>query len=248
MAGLAERLPMLVELRGANRGMVRASAADSEKDKNGACSSMLASDLRFFGVASYVLNRDVTSFRLQLSEAAEIRQRMFERFEVGEPVDASYVTMLSYKELFNALAAANMPLALSLARHMGGRHDLEKEYDHPFDYTMGYALRAFVLGDLEEMQKWSPRLWATCRETGMADFQGYAEVLDSMLSGDTAGANQGLSTVVKGHQRQTKGKGVFANTEDELLCVWGVGIANLARSRGLPVQGMPPWIPNELLL
>jgi hypothetical protein len=248
MAGLADRLPMLVELRGENRGIIRANAADREKDKGGSCSSMLALDLRFFGIADYVLKRDVKSFRLQLSEAAEIRKRMFERFEAGEPVDASYVTMLSYKELFNALAAANMPLARSLAGHMGGRHDLEKEHDHPFDYAMGYTLRAFVLDDFQEMRKCPPTLSATCRETNMSDFQGYVQVFEAMLSGDAASANQGLSAVVKGHQRQTKGKGVFANTEDEILCVWGVGMANLARSRGLSVEGVPPLIPNELLL
>ena len=248
MAGLAERLPMLVELRGENQGILRANAADREKDKSGSCSSMLALDLRFFAVAHYILKRDVTSFRLQLSEAAEIRQRMFERFEAGEGIDASYVTMLSYKELFSALAAANMPLARSLAAHMGGRHDLEKEYDHPFDYAMGYTLRAFVLNDFPEMRKWSQNLWATCHETGVSDFQGYAKVFEAMLSEDTASANQGLIAVVKGHQRQTKGKGVFVNTEDELLCVWGVGMANLARSRGLCVEGNQPLIPDELLL
>lgn len=248
MAGLADRLAMLVGIRGENRGIIRTNAADREKDKNGSCSSMLALDLRFFGVADYVLNRDVKSFQLQLSEAAEIRKRMFERFEAGEPVDVSYITMLAYKGLFNALAAANMPLARSLAQHMGGRHDLEKEHDHPFDYAMGYTLRAFVLDDFPEMQKWPVMLAAACRDTNMPDFQGYVQVFEAMLSGDTAGANRGLVAVVKGHQKQTKGKGVFVNTEDEILCVWGIGMANLARSRGLSVEGVPPLIPDELLL
>jgi hypothetical protein len=248
MTGLADRMPMLVELRGENRRVIRENAADHEKDKYGSCSSMLALDLRFFGVADYFLNRNVESFRSQLSEAAELRIRMFERYERGEPLDASYVTMLSYKELFNALAAANLPIAKSLAQHMGGRHEIEKQHDHPFDYAMGYTLRTFVLDDFEKMKKWTAALAAACRDTNMNDFDGYVQVFEAMLSGDAAIASHGLSAIVAGHKRQRKGKGVFVNTEDEVLCVWGVGLANLARSRGVLVEGVPPLIPGDLLV
>ena len=53
---------------------------------------------------------------------------------------------------------------------------------------------------------------------------------------------------VKGHVRQSKGRGVFKDTVDETLCVWGVGMASLARRHGLEVNGVPPLIPQELLL
>ena len=47
---------------------------------------------------------------------------------------------------------------------------------------------------------------------------------------------------------QSKGRGVFRDKEDEMLCVWGIGIANLARWRGLNVDAIPPLIPNDLLV
>lgn len=247
MAGLADRLPMLVELRSENRHLIRSNAADPQKDRDGSCSGMLALDLRFFGVADYVLRRDVTSFRSQLSESAEIRLRLLQRFEAGEAIDPSYVAMLAYNELFNALAAANTALARSLAQHMGGRDDIEKVHDHPFDHTMGYSLRAVVLDDLTEIQKWLPASSSICQDTGMNDFQGYWQVFEAIATRDAAAADRGLSAVVQGHKRQSKGKGVFVNTEDELLCIWGVGIANLARSRGVCVQAIPPLIPDDLL-
>jgi hypothetical protein len=35
--------------------------------------------------------------------------------------------------------------------------------------------------------------------------------------------------------------------EDEMLCVWGTGLANLARVRGLSITPPGPLIPTDLL-
>ena len=53
-----------------------------------------------------------------------------------------------------------------------------------------------------------------------------------------------------GHKRQCKGKGLFKDTVDEVLCVWGLGMANLARMCGLELDKMPDdsLIPSELII
>ena len=38
------------------------------------------------------------------------------------------------------------------------------------------------------------------------------------------------------------------DTPNELLSVWGIGAANLARSKGAPVSAAPPLIPADLLI
>ena len=248
MAGLADRLAMLVQIRSQDRQIARDNAADPEKDRVGGASSMLMIDLRFFGVADYFLKADVASFRSQLSECAGISKRLFERFENGEPVDASYMTMLSYQYLFDALAARDMSLAKSLAGYMGGRDEVERIHDDPFTHAMGYTLQAFVLDDSRGMRNWPRNLAAACQETKMSDFQGYVQAFDAIRDGDAQGFHEGLMEIVKGHKKQSKGTGFFVNTEDEILCVWGVGMANLARSRGLVGQAVPPLIPEDLLL
>ncbi|QDT26912.1 hypothetical protein Enr10x_22240 [Gimesia panareensis] len=247
MASIADRLPLLVELRSENREIVRANAADPEKDRNGRCSSMLAIDLRFFAVADFILQHDITSFKTLLSEAARIRTDMFSRFENGEFISDSYLTMIGYKSLFNALAAGDMSGAEQLAAHLGGRDDLERKYDHPFDYTLGYTLRAFVLQDRDQMQEWTPKFVNQCYKSKMKDFLGYGAVFQALLTGDTSGVNAGLASIVQGHQKQSKGRGVFVSTEDELLCIWGLGMANLVRAFGIPSEAIPPLIPRELL-
>jgi hypothetical protein len=247
MAGMLNRLKMLSDMRRENITVLLANARDSAKDKNGSASASVASTLRFLGVADYVLKGDIVQFKSNLAQAAEIRLNILRRFMNGEPISRSYISMLNYKSLCNALAACDMGLAKSLAIQMGGRKELEKEYDHPFDYALGYALRAFVLGEEEDMGKWASEFAAICEAKENLDFAGYAEVFQGILQKDVDMVKNGLKSVVKGHAKQSKGKGVFSDSEDELLCIWGVGIANLARAHGMVVDGEPPLIPNDLL-
>lgn len=248
MAGIIDRLPILLEERLDFFPLLRANMGDAEKDRKGSASTSVADSLRFLGVAGFVVDHEVAGFRAYLVESGTIEETLFKRFENGEPISESYVSMLTYKALFNALAAGDMDLAKSLASHMGGRDAIEKEHDHPFDYTLGYALKWFVLDDRGEMQRWAREFGTTCQQKDNADFQGYAQVFDAILAADTAMANEGLKALVEGHKRQSKGTGVFKDSADEVLCVWGLGMANLARWRGLAVQAVPPLIPEDLLL
>ncbi len=245
---LRDRLPMIIKIREENLPLVRSNVADRAKDRDGSSSHGLALHLRFLGIADYVVNADTTTFKTHLTEAATIMLALLERYERGEPIDASLVTMLIYKDLFDALAAGDLELAHALAQHMGGRDELEKKHDHPFDRAMGYTLRAFVLDQREEMGRRAAEFSVICKDAENADFRGYSHVFGAILAKNVEMADQGLQEIVQGHKKQSKRGGVFKDTPDELLCVWGVGMANLARSRGRAVQDVPPLIPPDLLM
>lgn len=248
MASIRDRLQVLLEDSLRLLPIVESNARDPVQDRQGSAISMVSYDYRFVGIAKYILHNDVTAFRHGLADSARIQDALFKRFESGEPIDDSYVSMLSYKWLFDALAAGDLPLARSLAGHMGGRDKIEKEHDHPFDYHLGYTLKWFVLGDREQMARWAEKFEAICEQKDNADFRGYARMFHAILSADADAAQSALAALAAGHQRQSKGRGVFSDSDDELLCVWGIGMANLARSRGLAVHGVPPLIPHELLV
>jgi hypothetical protein len=131
---------------------------------------------------------------------------------------------------------------------MGGRPKIEKYHDHPFDYAMGYTLKWFVLGQRHEMAGALERLRAECDKRGNANFRGYVRVFQAILDDNLGEANDGLKQIVEGHMKESKGRGVFSNAEDEALCVWGVGMANLCRKTGLLVDPVPPLMPEELLV
>ncbi len=247
MFEMEKRLPMLIEMRKKHLNQLRNNQMDSAKDKNGSASNSLAGSLRFLGVAEYVLNKNVKAFRENLSEAASLRKRLFERFEAGEKISPSYLSMLSYKALLDALAAGDMRLAKELAKHMGGRDEIEREHDHPFDLSFGYVLKSFVLDDAAGMKKWLGEFKSQCDHSEYADFRGCSKVFEAILDRSAEKANAGLAELLEGHRRQSKAGGVFKDTEDEMLCVWGVGLANLARARGISAKPQEPLIPAALL-
>lgn len=247
MAGIADRLESLLSMyRDRLLPMGEKSAGNPATDLKGRSASSCASSLRFIGVAEFKLTGNVQSFRDRLGKAASYILGMFQRAAAGEPISKSYLTMLRYQSVFDALAAGDFGLAGQLASVMGGRPELDRDI-HSFDCAMGYALRAVVLNDREQMQDRIGRLVTELGKKGNGSFHGYGVVYQAILGGDLQMANSGLAEVVEGHKKASR-NGVFAGTEDEVLCVWGIGLANLCRRNGLPVQGIPPLLPDELLV
>src|SRR4051794_5815259 len=101
---LKDRLPMLLGMRKEHLITLRANAADPAKDKTGTATSSVQGTLRFIGVAEFSVAGDVTAFRKHLAETAALGLRILERYDAGETVDPSYVSMLRYKDVLNALA------------------------------------------------------------------------------------------------------------------------------------------------
>ena len=122
-----------------NLPVLEANASDKHQVNSDGCTSILALAHRSIGILEFLLDGKVGSFRANLSTCAALRLSLFQRFEAGDPVDPSYVAMLAYKRLFDALAAGDFQLATGLAQVMGGRPKIEREHDHPFDRAMGYA-------------------------------------------------------------------------------------------------------------
>jgi hypothetical protein len=191
----------------------------------------------------------VDSFRRNLKEAAKLKLSLLKRAVNGESISSSYAySILTYKEIFDALAAGDLAIAEALANLIGSRPDWEEKHDHLFDSSMGHTLKAFVLVQTELMAKQASEFSVVCSDPDNVDFAGYATTFRALLQQDAKLAQEGLSAIVKGHKNQIKRGGVFNGREDEATCVWGVGMANLARSRGLAVTGVAPFIPEELLL
>ena len=127
MTGFIDRLGELTKIELEDLPYIEANASDPEKDKGGSASDLLALSYRFLAVSDYILKGDIISFRSNLIKASSIQNNLFDRFEKGEAIAPSLVTMLSYQALFNALASADWHLSEVLALKMGGREDIEKK-------------------------------------------------------------------------------------------------------------------------
>lgn len=77
---------------------------------------------------------------------------------------------------------------------------------------------------------------------------GYPLVMRAILDGNLAAAQAGLAELLKGHRKESRKDKLFGDSVDEIICVWGLGLANLARWRGLAVDPQDALIPSDLLV
>jgi hypothetical protein len=208
----------------------------------------VSSKLRGIGVIAYLVEKDVKVFRSSLVESAKWRAKLFDRFDAGDPISPSLVSMHTYKELYDALASGDMGVARAFAERMGGRREAEQEHDRAFEIAMGYALKAILAEDDVVALARLADLEQACQHKDYVNFAGYVPVLRAIVSRDSAAAEVAFPELLSGHRRESKGQGLFSDTEDEFLCVWGVGLLNLAHARGMDVKVDDPLIPMELVM
>ena len=78
MIAIHDRLSVLLKEQLEDLPSVIRNANDPLKDKNGSASNMAAAAHRFLGASQYVLNHDITAFRVNLLEAAKRRLRLID--------------------------------------------------------------------------------------------------------------------------------------------------------------------------
>jgi len=220
---------------------------DPEIERYGGGTSMLIGRRLFQAMAAYVLDHDLTAFRRLLRETAEMRLSLLRRFDLGEPISSSLVTLLAHRELFLPLALGDREMSREFAERLITKEQLSRRQIRPIDMAFGMCLCSFVVHDQTAMEKWTVEFANRCQRPGGKKISGYLDVFSAMLEQNIDGINQGLDQVAKLHLRQCTPSGVLS-VEDRDLCVWGVGMVNLARWCGFPVGPRPPLIPAELLV
>lgn len=210
--------------------------------------SSISSRYHLLAVAAYCFQHDIQSFRDQLSESARYRKMLFEKREQGEPIDDSYVSMHSFQHVLNALAAANFNLAKSFVKLMGGRNEIELAHDHPFDRALGYCLKAVILDDEYTYAKWLSKMYEASTEKQVVRLAGYADALKAIHDRDKDAFDQAIQKIVTDHKVLCRKGGLFDNNPDEIICLWGLGLVNLARFKGLDVHFNHEYIPGDLIV
>lgn len=158
------------------------------------------------------------------------------------------LTMATFKQLFNALASGDRAVAERLAGLMGAHLDPEHPHDEPIDHHLGWALKYLVDDAPDAVRRdWIHRLADTV-QADRPTLSGYPLVMQAIVDGNLAAAQAGFAELLKGHRKESRKDKLFGDMEDEVVCVWGVGLANLARWRGLPVDPEDALIPADLLV
>lgn len=247
---IKDRLEILYKERLEDAEFAKAEEAKRGYVRSTSGKTLSASDYRFLGVAEYVLFGNVNSFQSHLSDAAGCSLYVFQQFDAGKinyPFDGSEVSVAAYKDLLTGLASGDLEVSESLADRLGGRDEFDSR-SNDFARLLCYALKYITLDQVAVAAAYTQRFAEVCGRQPYLEFQGYAEVMRGVVDSDLSLAAAGIERIATDHEKLARRASWFAGTEDELLSVWGIGIANLARRRGLPVSAAPAYIPADLLI
>tara|TARA_A100000171_G_C2130437_1_gene146303 strand:+ start:410 stop:1168 length:759 start_codon:yes stop_codon:yes gene_type:complete len=204
----------------------------------------LVSEHRLIAVADYLRTGDVALFRSTLKKALSYRLALYEapenvpekRFFTKELSELTYV--------MDSLAAGDLAFT---RRMMAPFQDLTYKKMTPL---MGY-LHFFLSGFLFEM----PPHFASVLEEALAywekrlkSYAGYALGFKAIYKKDSGVFVEALKTIMKGHKRLCHPSGEYGNTEDEVIGIWPLGMANLARLKGLDFKFDHPQLPSDLII
>lgn len=228
--------------------LLEKKALDTTKDAHGVEARSVASSKRFLAVAEYVVDGNIEGFQSTLTESAQIRLNLLERYSRGEPISPSFVSMSIFTAVLDFLAAGDFRGAEQIAAYIGSHPNHKYLDDHPFDLAFGDALKVVVLEDKQAASSRCSAFSELLEKNGNRDFIGYGNAIDAILDHDSPQLGSALETIVKGHIRQSKNRGLFRYKVDAALCVWGLGVANLATYHGLNPVAVPPLIPSDLLI
>jgi hypothetical protein len=237
-----ERLPLL------DRSLINMKARP-ELDQDGMGAALLSAEYRFLAVADYILDHDIESFGQKMGEASRFYLDMQRRYDNGDPIDWSFMSMIGARPVFDALAGGHRDLAEGIAARMGGREPIEQRNDRPIDIALGYAVKWLILDEPAKARSYIEDLAAICRYAEFRNFAGYPFVLQAVLDDDGYSLETAFTELLDGHRRDTADlNGLFWGSEDEVLACWALGLANLARWRGLDVTPEDQLIPKDLLV
>jgi hypothetical protein len=229
--------------------VLRENARNPQRDHNGQSTSIMRGALRNLAQAAYWLNHDVEGFRRELRESAEITLQLFRRAQQGEPIDYSFISVLNYSSLYDLLAAADFAKAKELARYLGWQPELDRQTQIPFSIAFGYAIKHLVLEDENACRIRLSDLAEQCREREFAGLVGYQEAMTAILEKNGSRYESSLSRILTDHRRLIAKNGFLYCTEQTFMCVWGLGLTNLARSRGLAFSiPKDEFLPQDLVI
>lgn len=209
--------------------------------------SSMCGDLETLAIVEYRLDHDIAGFKERMKKSAEMILELMYGYDTGQSVSISYATMLVYKDLLSALASGDIAFAREFASNMFERGKGKSEAKiHIFDTKLGHSLKYLVLGQKKEAHEWIKKFSEECQKKGNASYQGLAKILKGILDENSALVQKGFDEFKKGYKMLIRRGGTAAHSE--WLNTWGIGLANLAISRGLKLDINDEYIPKDLLI
>jgi hypothetical protein len=214
---------------------------------DGANISLLVNELRFLGVAYYVRDNDVQKFNEYLFLASKLMLRLLSIPE-EQNVSRQKFVLRRYQELLTAMSCGCMEEAIEMAKILGYRPEIEKQFDDELSQAIGYTLKKILHDDPQWTESRLVDLKQAAIKSKVSGLSGIGDIFAGILSKDQELVDFGFEKFLQEYKKQCKGRGMFKGLEDEMLCVWGIGLANLVIYKGMEVNIEDELMPRELFI
>jgi hypothetical protein len=208
----------------------------------GTTASRLIDALRFEAIASYIIDRKAADFRRMLGRCVQLKAGLFDAARSGDDIMSHLVRLDAYGYIYYGYAAGRDDVASRLAALLNGETE-DEDVDHA-----AWALASLTLGRRDAATEHVQRALDATEDPV---FRTYTQALTYIIEKDATRFNTALKDVVKAHEKECRARfSAIVDTEEELLSLWGIGLANLATREGLqiaPEFNSAP-IPRELFI
>ncbi|MDX1959332.1 MAG: hypothetical protein SFU98_12205 [Leptospiraceae bacterium] len=216
-----------------------------EYDYDGGAKISLSMDYRFLAVCEYILHNDKSKFLKILNQSASLILRMFEEFYAGKSIDHSYLHLSSYKNILDGAASGDLELARKLAKLVGERPEDKKQKGF-FPY-LSYRIRYLTLQDKKNLEICLEKCLKEREHKTAKNFRGYSTVVSGVFEKDEKKVNEGFLEILQGHKKLCRRGSEFSDSEDEVIFLHGLGLANLCLDQGFQLHFKDALIPEDLL-
>lgn len=213
-------------------------------DARGDATAMSMHQCHGASILTWIRRGDAVAYRQLALRSAEHQVSLMERAGRGDPISESRVGFMSYQRLFDALASGSALTSTQLAQQIQGRVSQRPDRVAGFDRAMCLTLCAFV--EKATRREESLRvLTEAMASDSLKRFAGYGRAFHALLASDGQLLTDALRAIVADHEHLGR-LGVWRETVDRELCVWGIGLAHLAHEYGLDTELDCPLLPRAL--
>lgn len=203
---------------------------------------------RSVAIACFVLDQSPSEYRFHMSLSVRWHTRLVAEADRRGADSSGYRSLSAATSILDAWSAGDLESASALAEVLATDAEVRERDSIPFMVHFSRAILALSRADEDAARRSVDELHNQC-EHDAPDFAGYPALMRAALEGDSEAGRRALAGLCNGHARQSTRRGGFYEDDpaDQLLCVWGVGLAIRARERQLTLRGIEPLIPDALL-
>lgn len=201
---------------------------------------------RSLAIAAFVLDGSAADYCFHMSLSVRWHTRLISEADRRGADTSGYRSLQGAMSILDAWSCGDHGSAGALADVLSSDTKVRERDCHPFMRCFARAVLALARGEECTSRQRVEEFAARCEKDGR-DFAAYASLMRLILDGESNDAQQALADLCAGHRRQSL-RGLFMNDPaDQLLCVWGLGLARRAREKGIALEGVEPLVPSPLL-